>query len=520
MKNKYNKIRFPEAQRRDLILMFLFVFLSELIGGIYFNYVKGILLNDAFSRTANAFYVLFIKPMRLASIGLVWNPLPSLLQLPFIAFAKIWRPMASSGISAVIVTSLCAALASILLLKVFIRIGISKKYSLVIIILYITNPFIFFYGMNGMSESIFFLIIIYIVLNITLWMLEGSPEYIIKIGFGLLAAFYCRYEAIPFAFAVGIGVLINIFFNKREKQFIPADNRKEIYYYAEGTAMVLYAPIIYGILIWIFLNWTIAGNPLYFLNSPYSNTVQSQLITSSKSAVTILFYVFGKSYAFMPLFLGIVVIRVITKRLMKFDFFILLTLVLSLLVFHYLMLLKGASYGWLRFFSYTYPICIAWLPYELYKIKAQKSKYNTLAAVIILISMTFSSILTGSILANADKSPEEHTVVIDSQAVEIADYINEEIPEDKILMDSFVTSGIILNVKNVDNLVVSSNLDFDKYISYPAKYYINYIIVPNPDGIGALDAINRKYPHLYEDGEDWCVLKEEFENYKIFEVKD
>jgi len=134
--------------------------------------------------------------------------------------------------------------------------------------------------------------------------------------------------------------------------------------------------------------------------------------------------------------------------------------------------------------------------------------------------MTLSSIFTGSILRNPDKSPEEHTVVIDRQASEIADYINEEIPEDKILMDSFVTSGIILNVKNVDNLVVSSNLDFEKYLNYPAKYDMNYIIVPNPEGIGALDAINRKYPHLYEDGEDWCLLKEEFESYKIFEIKD
>jgi len=322
MKNKYNKIIFQEAQKSNLILMFLFVFLSELIGGIYFNYVRGILLNDAFSRTANAFYVLFIKPMRLASIGLVWNPLPSLLQLPFVVLSKFWRPMASSGISAVIITALCAALTSILLLKVFTRLDIPRKYSLAIIILYVTNPFVFFYGMNGMSESIFFLIIVYIVSNITLWILECSPEYIIKIGFALLVAFYCRYEAIPFAFAVGIAVLINIFLNKKEKQFIPEDNRKEIYHYAEGTVMVLYAPIIYGILIWIFLNWTIAGNPLYFLNSPYSNTVQSQLIASSKNAVDILFYVFGKSYAFMPIFFGIVAIRIITKRLMEFDFFI------------------------------------------------------------------------------------------------------------------------------------------------------------------------------------------------------
>lgn len=518
MKNKYNKLRFPEAKKIELLWLFSIIFLTELIGGIYFNYMKGILLNDAFSRTANAFYVLFIKPMRLASIGLVWNPLPSILQLPFVACAKFWRPMVSYGISAVIVTSICAALAGVILYRTFTRFSIPKKYCLPIIVLYITNPFIFFYGMNGMSESIMFLIIIYIVLNITLWMVEGSPEYIIKIGFGLLVAFYCRYEAIPFAFAVGVGVLINIFFNKNEKQFIPVNNKKEIYHYAEGTAIVLYAPIIYGILIWIFLNWTIAGSPLYFLNSPYSNTVQSELIATSRSGVAILGYVLGKLYPFLPLFLGIIVVRIIGKKLIKFDFFILLNLAIWLIVFHYLMLLKGTSYGWLRFFSYIYPICAAWLPYELYKIKSKG--FKTIILGIILISMAASSILTGITLSDPNKSPEEHDVVIDRQAGEIADYINEEIPDNKVMMDSFVTSGIILNVKNIDNLVVSSNLNFDKYVSDPDKYGINDIVVPDPNGIGALDAINRKYPHLYEDGEDWCTLKEEFENYKIFEIKD
>src|SRR5690349_4617983 len=39
---------------------------------------------DSLSRTANAFYVLFSRDPHLAAVGFVWNPLPSLIQLPLL----------------------------------------------------------------------------------------------------------------------------------------------------------------------------------------------------------------------------------------------------------------------------------------------------------------------------------------------------------------------------------------------------------------------------------------------------
>src|SRR5262245_9211017 len=38
--------------------------------------------NDASSRLANAYYVLFSRDPHLAAVGFVWNPLPSLMLLP------------------------------------------------------------------------------------------------------------------------------------------------------------------------------------------------------------------------------------------------------------------------------------------------------------------------------------------------------------------------------------------------------------------------------------------------------
>ncbi|MDF2595859.1 MAG: rane protein, partial [Clostridia bacterium] len=175
------------------------VFFAELVYGIYLGYVKGILLNDAFSRTANAFYVVFVKPSRYASIGLVWNPLPSTLQIPFMALARYWRPIASSGISGTITTAAFAALGVGILLNTFLNLKISRKYAVLIVLLYALNPFIFFYGSNGMSETFSFFFIICSVSALTLWMERGTSRYMIQLGFALVGLFYTRYEALPFA---------------------------------------------------------------------------------------------------------------------------------------------------------------------------------------------------------------------------------------------------------------------------------------------------------------------------------
>ncbi|MDR3599037.1 MAG: hypothetical protein P4L49_00890 [Desulfosporosinus sp.] len=502
--------------RRILITIFCLVFFLEMAGGIYYGYFQQIVLNDAFSRTANAYYVLFIKPVRFASIGLVWNPLPSVLQLPFVVFAKVWKPMVTNGISAALVTSAFAAGSCVLLYRAFLRYKISKFKAIILLVLYGSNPFIFFYGFNGMSEMIIFYMIIYVVLCLTLWIHEGTPSYIMKIGLTLALAFYCRYEAIPFAAAVGVGVLIIIFFSTKEKQFIPPSNRKERYFYAEGTGIILYTPLLYAIFVWIIFNWVINGNPLYFLNSAYSNSSQSQYAAFVGTPLTAFFYVLNKSLPFLPVFMAIIIVRIINRRLLKSDFLILLCLVATMILFHFLMLLIGNSFGWLRFFAYALPICMAWLPYELSQVKNKVKQ--TLVFVILAFSLLVSSILTGYYLASPELSPEEHNLIISSESRQVAEYINNNLQDELILVDSFLTGGVVLNIDNIDNIVTSASLNFYDVVDNPRKYGITYILVPDQSGIGHLDAINSKYPNLYANNVDWCVEVKDFDGYRLFKV--
>jgi len=506
--------QYPAPTQKSLLILFAAVFGLELAGGVYMGYFRETVVGDAYSRTANAFYVFFVEPPRFASIGLVWNPLPSVLQLPFVAWAGIWKPMVTHGIAAAIVNSLFAAGTAVILFKTFVRFNIAKIYTAVLLLLYASNPFIYYYGFNGMSEEIFFFFMIYVVLCMTLWIKEGTPDYIVRIAFFLAIAFFCRYEAIPFAAAVGIGVLLIIFFSPREKAFIPAADKKERYSYAEGTAIVLYTPIIFSILLWILFNWAISGNPLYFLNSAYSNAAQSQYTSLAETPWEALVCAAKKTAPFIPVFFGIVVIRIIKGKLFRHDFFILLVMVVLMLAFHYLMLLADSSYSWVRFFSYVLPISFAWIPYELSQ--TTNGYAQKFFCSILIISLLISWGLTKKVLD--DPQSDERTCFVTVEPRRIANYINETLSEEKILADSFMTYGTILGLNDMSNMVISASLDFYNAVDNPREYGITYILVPKPEGIGSLDALNSRYPGLYAGEEDWCSEAMAFDGFKLFKV--
>lgn len=506
--------------KKTSTVLFISVFIMEFTLGVYYGYFQDFKMQDAFARTANAFYVFFVDPPRFASIGLVWNPLPSMLQLPLVALSQLWKPLVTHGIAASMVSSLFAAGSVVVLFRTFIKLNISVKYTSLCLILYVFNPFIYFYGFNGMSEGITFFFMIYGVTCLILWMKEGEAHYIMRIALALALAFFCRYEAIPFAAAMGIGVLIVLFFGSSVKKFSPTGSIKERYYYAEGTAIILYTPLLFAVFLWIAFNWVISGNPLYFLNSAYSNSAYLSLSTGvSDTPWEILVHVAEKSVPFIPLFIGIVVVRILSNRILKYDFFVLLGLVGALIAFHYMMLLSGSSYGWLRFFAYVLPITFAWLPYELVEITKADAVRKFIMNGIIVFCLFASWGLTLNVLENPQKSPEEHSSMGTTESRRIAEYINENLTEERILADSFVTGEILVNLKQMSNMVVTASLDFYDCLENPRKHGITYLLVPDPEeGTGSLDALNSRYPGLYAGKEEWCTEEKIFAGFKLFKV--
>ncbi len=361
--------------------IFVFVLVFELGAGYYCNYLNGMVMGDAASRVANAFFVLYIQPPHLASIGFVWNPLPSLMELPFMLFVPLFKPMATAALAGVIVNSLFAAGTAVLIYRNCTRFNVPAWLTLVLTALYAFNPFIFVYGFNGMSEVMFIFFVVLSITQLVQWIYDESPMHLFWIGVALALAFLIRYEAIAFAAAVFLAV---VFFMLKKRYY--SRNKKSIWSYFEGTAIVLFVPLVASVVLWILANWIFMGDPLYFLTSEYSNEAYTEtslgadILSLQWNIPGVLLYALKMSVYFIPITLVILLIRFFDKRLFRWETMMFLVLVLGITAFESFMLLRGASYGWLRFFVYPLPIAVAWLPYELEKLKKNTTLFRKVAA--------------------------------------------------------------------------------------------------------------------------------------------
>lgn len=501
-------------------ILFFAILAVEFAAGYYVCHTSKILMEDALSRVANAFYVLYISPPHLASIGFVWTPLPSFLELPLLLLWPFYQPIASSGLAGVVVTALSAAGTAALIFNNSRRFGLPSWIALSIVLLYCFNPFTFIYGFNGMSESIFIFCIVLAVTQLTQWFDDGIPFHLFWVAIAMALGFLTRYETIPFAIAVFISIA---FISAARKRSRNTGNSR--YAFFEGTAVVIFFPLAVAVGLWILANYVIMGDPLYFLRSIYSNTAITQYFQSpfAGNPAAVAVYVVKESGVFTLLLAPILLIRFFGKRLFQWETLILLIFILAIPVMHSWLLYKGDSYGWLRFFVYPLPILVAWLPYEIACIKTSKTAWKTLAGVFSCLVLLAGAVATGFLLTKPAYAPQEYAAYIaksnDFQSKrDVADYINQNIPHKTLLLDSSRTGYIILNLDSTQNVITDTNPKFKEDLLEPAANHIEYILVAAPKEGENPDLVNIQYPGLYADGTAWCTLEKAFDGFKLYKV--
>ena len=504
-----------KKRRREALTVFWVVLILEAAYGIYLAYGKGLLLGDAVSRTANAFYVLNVKPYRFASMGLVWNPLPSTLQLPFIALAKLWRPIASEGIGAAVVTAFFAAWSAKIIYETCCEFELSKRFTILYTLVVAFHPYLFFYGANGMSEAISFSFTIRIIASLTLWMQDGSTRHLVRVALGNVGLFFTRYESIPFAIAVAICISLFIMVNKREQMFCNQGKASERYFYIEGTLILVFTPMAYAVVMWILYNWVITGNPFYFLNSGYSMLAYSAYYSSHGGFSQVLAFLMARTWPFMIPVATILALRLFTGRLFRWDTLYFLACTFVLTAFQLYMLQNGTSAGYVRYMCYPLIICVAWIPYEIKNVKEHLRKFTQ---TVLLLTMLFSGIWFGWALQQDEIFREDTLLMLPEGSKQMAEYINSNLQDRSILMDAYRAYDVYLQLDDVDAVKISSSLDFYQDLADPVANDIQYLLVPESSSYGDMDAVNIAYPKLYTQGADWAQEVVHIGEFKLFKV--
>ncbi|WP_353949049.1 hypothetical protein ABNN70_05740 [Sporolactobacillus sp. Y61] len=519
------------------------IFCLESAFGIWMTHWNHFIPGDAISRVANAYYVLFSRDPHLGAIGFVWNPLPSLLMIPLLLVTPWVKIIASEGIAGILLTSVFASCTAMLLLKSLLRRKQPLLFSCAFVFLFSFNPFMFLYGSNGMSEMIFIFFIILCVTAFTDWMDDRrgvSP--LITMGFALALAFLTRYESVLFGAALALSLTV-MMWSRRQEAAIRPYGLTGTYHKWEAGEWIALLPAIYTGVIWIALNGAIMGDGLFFLRSSYSNLAQSEGLSKNPTvshvigdpAQTLLFVV-ERSLPFMLPLIAVCLIRVMRRKLFSTGLLCLLILLLSIPVMQIYMLYKGASYGWLRFFVYPFVITLAWLPFELHKLKEKASHRYIPGCCLTLIILSGSACFTGYTMSQERLSPEEYqaihyhnspTYLSNRSSLHIAKDLDQLLQKDKkatLLLDSFNGFQIILNMDRTRQLIVTSDLDFKKKLNDPAGEQVDYILVPKPEGVATLNAVNERYKNSYYKGAIFAKLYKAYDDkwrlYRVVKSKE
>lgn len=217
--------------------------------GLYTTLELDLVLGDAESRLTHAYYVWWNAPTKLTAIGFYWPPLQTLALLPAAAVRPLSTslaalPLTSAFFGALLVTVVDRALA-LAPLDRRLRWAITGAFAL--------NPMIAYFATNGMSETLYLALLTAGLFFFVRWSLTQRWQDLPLMGFAFALGALARYEVafwVPLVVAGVIAILV--------ARHAAPDR-------IEGSTLALLAPVAYGLLLWVFVNWTITGDPTAFL---------------------------------------------------------------------------------------------------------------------------------------------------------------------------------------------------------------------------------------------------------------
>lgn len=234
---------------REPALVFAAGYLVYAAVGVYATLGLELVVGDAESRLAHAFFVWWNDPSKLASIGFYWPPLQTIVLLPLAAVP----PLATSLAALPLTSAAFGAGLLVVLDRSLAAADLERALRWAVVAAFGLNPLILFYAANGMAEIVY---VFFLTLGVSLvvrWSLQPRWQALPVAGFAFGLGTLTRYEvAVWLVLAVALAVAVLV----RARQSIPA---------IEAAFLALVVPTIYGLVVWLFVNWSLTDEPLGFL---------------------------------------------------------------------------------------------------------------------------------------------------------------------------------------------------------------------------------------------------------------
>jgi hypothetical protein len=528
-----------------LLLIFLLVSGAQFAFGMWIN-SRGFLFNDAISRATNALLALHSSEPTLTSVGFVWMPLPTLIELLWVSVYPLWPGVVPSGFASTLTTALAGGVTASILLGTARAMGLSSLYGWLYTLAVALNPMLFLYASNGMSEGVAMPFLIGAVCCLVLFWHTGRRHYIAVGALALALGFASIYQTVYYGAALFATLVLGILWNSETKKSAPQGKLRAV----EGLGILFLVPSVFVGMLWILANAAIMGDPFFFAQSQYSNTgyaamvdstggprvareVQGELLETIRFAsVRVAPFLIPGAFLFL--------VRALDRRFFRINTLSLVLLLLSVPAGLITPLIyQGISFGWLRFFIYPLFVAAGWGLYEIVSSRSRKRAAGLvlagwlLAAPVILLAMAdplrgqeenhvVYGVLTGKDATEAGFTRAAGPLTL---RTEVASYL-DGMPEGSLVAAVDSTNGWAIaaqvspdTLKN--NLITTHDSDFEATVRKPRAHEVTHLLVPNPERYPN-DLIADRWPNLYTGNQPGFELVKEFsetpEKWRLYEV--
>lgn len=473
---------------------------------------------DATSRVANAGYVVASRDPHLSAIGFVWNPLPSLVEVPILQLAPWWPQLRTRGLAGVLQSAVFMAGAAVMIGRIADDYVVGAHWRRLAVAAFALQPMIIVYGGSGMSEASEAFCMLWCARRLMRWTHTRSTGDLGWVGMALGVGYLTRYEVVPGALGVALFVGVTSALGRAHGRTARA---------LANIAIVM-LPIVAAAVTWALAGWVVNQELFATLSSRYGNDsiVSSALDRGAPIAqagtgdwVSIVARTFGMQ-PFVGIAAGAAAVHAATAR--RTDALAPVMTFGPILLFAAWGQFTSTTFGCFRYYLLGIPmvICVAlalWSRTPQNPGRGRRFGAALLcASVLIGFPVTVIASLNprignqplqfgfNSLLFPPQSIPDEpqqlwyRRLMVDDRV--LADHLDRmRLPDGAVLMDTFNTWGVWLSSNHPKQFVITSDYDFKAALNRPWEHHVQYLLVSNPATSDA-DALNVRYPTLWEDG--------------------
>ncbi|GAC46952.1 ArnT family glycosyltransferase [Gordonia aichiensis] len=551
---------------RPSVALWLVVWLAYLAFGVYLAAGLHVYFGDSLSRVQAAQSVLFSRDPHLAAIGFIFTPLTALVQLPLTALSVWWPQLTTDALSAAIMSSSFMAGAVVQVSGIARDRALPKTMTVIVTLVFALNPMIVLYAANGMSEAPYLFFLAWAVRRLIRWVDTDDVHELIVAGIALGLAYLTRYDGAVAAFVAGCFVAF-VTYRRSDK----AAGRRLRTQRALLDVVLVASPSLLAFIVWAATSWLITGQAFAQFTSQYGNSaiIDQSGGTGSATGFDALRFSITELLILAPLYLVLFVlvawVRIRRHRL--YPLAVPVLIIGAVVAFQVYSYMRGTTFGFLRFYMTVIVLAAVTAllatparriePYRRLGPRAALPHADSRAGrgwrygvvgVVAVLAFAVGLPVTAAGMTSPKYAPQEFAYrsviapqpdstekryldeerVLRSFSTEraLAEYLDSlHLPDGSVLTDTVYGFAVVVQSRHPKQFVIPSDQDFDRVLNEPARFGVRFLLAVPRAGRGSSDALNIRYPTLYENGNQISTLALEARNqgtnmptWRVYEV--